>query len=187
MVRPVSGQGFAFVPRALVAQPKAFGLAAGLLAPAHGVDESGERYRAAMVQHLMAVAVRGELLRSQGVTPSRYASRFEGRGLGEDRVRRIFRGETMAQLTDIVFWTAQFPGVASAIGEHVSDWCAKDVSAEETRVVAPAAPVTDAAEIKARRVAALHTQAEAQVRESAASTVRRTPQNAFSSPTRRIR
>jgi hypothetical protein len=187
MVRPVSGQGFAFVPRELVAQPKAFGLAAGLLAPAHGVDESGERYRAAMVQHLMAVAVRGELLRSRGVTPSRYASRFEGRGLGEDRVRRIFRGETMAQLTDIVFWTAQFPGVASAIAEYASGWFVERIATDDSLDVQRAAPVTDAAEIKARQIAALHAQAEAQVRESAASTVRRTPQNAFSSPTRRIR
>lgn len=120
MVRGVGGAGFAFVPRSLVAQPKAFGAASGLLEPAQGVDVTSERYRAAMLQHVMVVAVKGELLKSDGITPAAFVARLEGRGLGEDRVRRIFRGETMAQLTDLMFWSALLPAVGAAISEFMT-------------------------------------------------------------------
>lgn len=119
MVREIDGRGFAFVPREVVAQPKAFGMATGPLEPAHGVDAAGERYRAAMLQHIMAVTVKSELLKAEGIAPTVFVARFQGRGLGADRVRRIFRGETMAQLTDLMFWMTHLPAVAVAVAEYI--------------------------------------------------------------------
>lgn len=195
MVRPVDGQGFAFVPRTLVAQPKAFGQVLGLLEPAHDVAETGERYRAAMVQHLMAAAVRGELLATEGISPSAFAGRFAARGMGADRIRRIFRGETMAQLTDLVFWSTQFPAVGVAIVEHTSGWTLtapleREVLAEGPSMDAPltgrTSPATPLLE-EHPRAQTFREQLEAQRRESAAPGLRHTPQNPYSSTPRRIR
>ena len=192
MVRPIDGQGFAFVPRTLVAQPKAFGQVLGLLGPAHDVAETGERYRAAMVQHLMAAAVRGELLATEGISPSAFAGRFASRGMGADRIRRIFRGETMAQLTDLVFWSTQFPAVGAVLVEHTSGWTLAESSEEEVlegspsmdvKPTSPATPVLG----EHLRAQTFREQLEAQRREPAAPGLRHTPQNPYSSTPRRIR
>lgn len=182
MVRSVDGRGFAFVPRELVAQPKAFGLASGLLAPAHEVDPGSERYRAAMVQHLMVVAAREALLKAHGLSPTAFIAQFDERGLGADRVRRIFRGETMAQLTDLMFWAGHFPEIAGVISTHVEPWFAvvefaspppDDVEALE------ATGTQDEPSLHERRLAALREEVEALKGKPDSPSARRTAQHPF--------
>lgn len=50
--------GMALAPRKVVATPSAFGAVRELLAHAEGVALEDHRYRAAMMQHLMATLVR---------------------------------------------------------------------------------------------------------------------------------
>lgn len=184
MGRPIDGRGFAFVPRDVVEQPKAFGQAPGLLEPAHDVDATSERYRAAMVQHVMAATARAGLLKSRGIAPTIFAERFPDRGLGADRVRRIFRGETMAQLTDVMFWMEHVPGVLEAISEQTSAWFG--VTSDQRAPAVLAEPPT------ARELTVQETLAELRMREAAqgsgvaAPAVRRSPENPFVSAPRGI-
>lgn len=186
MVRPIDGRGFAFVPRDVVAQPKAFGQAHGLLEPAHGVDESSERYRAAMVQHVMAVSVRAGLLKSHGITPPTFAERFPGRGLGADRVRRILRGETMAQLTDLMFWMKHVPEVAEAISELTGPWF-RVIPAEPEAAAAVDAPEPPPEPTMRETLAALRGRYGVQEPGVGASAMRRSPENPYVSAPRGIR
>ncbi|PYD00775.1 hypothetical protein B4U78_008595 [Microbacterium esteraromaticum] len=215
MVREIDGRGFAFEPRSMVFQPKAFGMAPGLLEPAHGVTPTDERYRAAMLQHLMAVAAKGELLKSEGISPAAFVARFDGRGLGADRVRRIFRGETMAQLTDLMFWITQLPAVAVAISEYidapgdgdsggeVSPDVAEDFAADEVIVAEEPASsephglvryqrensarqAHEAAGLKPEQTRLQKLKA-ARERRAGAPEARRTPQNPYESSPRRMR
>lgn len=188
MTRPVDGRGFAFVPRELVLQPKAFGLAPGLLDPVHDVAVTSERYRAAMVQHLMATAVRAALLRSRGLTPVAFAERFPERGLGADRVRRIFRGETMAQLTDLMFWMGHFPDVAETVSEQTAAWFGMNGDAEADVEFSTLAPASTPAPVEVdRRLAALREQMAAQRSEPLAPAVRSGPENPYVSAPRGMR
>lgn len=185
MVRPIDGRGFAFVPRDVVAQPKAFGQAPGLLEPAHDVDASSERYRAAMIQHVMAVTARAGVLKTHGITPPTFAERFADRGLGADRVRRIFRGETMAQLTDLMFWMQQVPDVAEAISAQTDAWFgAIEADPEHAAVEAPTPAREPTAE---ETLAALRERYGVQSSGVAAPAVRRSPENPFVSAPRGIR
>lgn len=172
----------------MCAQPKAFGVAAGALEPAHGLDVADERYRAAMLQHVMAVTARGELLKSQGITPATFVARFGRRGLGADRVRRIFRGETMAQLTDVVFWTTHIPAVGLAISEWIGT-PAEQTMAGGSEGAPSTAKLGGTAEGRSARFE--HELADA--REiprrdgGGAPLARRTPQNPYVRPHHRIR
>lgn len=178
-MRPIEGKGFAFVPRDVVAQPKAFGLAPGLLDPAEDVDVTSERYRAAMLQHVMASTARAALLKTKGIAPSVFAERFSERGLGADRVRRIFRGETMAQLTDVMFWSAHFPDVARALAEQTDEWFgAAEPPAEHPDAMRGDAPVSAPPETSLR-MAVLRERVAASKLGSTAPSVRRTPQHPF--------
>lgn len=122
MVRPARGDGFAFIPRSVVLQPAAFGLAHGLLVPAAGYSRESERYRAAMIQHVMCVTARAEIVKATGKSPALYVEGSTQYGLGQDRVRRIFRGATMAQLTDLAFWAGRFPEVDKAVAAYTATW-----------------------------------------------------------------
>jgi len=217
MVREIDGRGFAFEPRSMVFQPKAFGMAPGLLEPAHGVTSTDERYRAAMLQHLMAVAVKGELLKSEGISPAAFATRFDGRGLGADRVRRIFRGETMAQLTDLMFWISQLPAVAVTIswyvdasgagegGGEVSPDTAEEFAGDEVIVAEPEEPAVSEpdglvqyqrkdsarqvqdAAVPKPEATRLQSLKAARDRRAGAPETRRTPQNPYEPSPRRMR
>ncbi|WP_157749830.1 hypothetical protein [Microbacterium sp. TPU 3598] len=188
MVRFVDGRGFAFIPRDVVAQPKAFGLAAGLLEPAHDVDSEDERYRAAMLQHLMVVAARGALLKSQGISPTAFVEQFEGRGLGVDRVRRVFRGETMAQLTDLMFWAHHFPDVADAVSALFAP---RSVAPQPTSLLSDAFPAPEESRVlreprredpslRERQLAVLRAEVAAHKGKPDAPAARRTPPHPFS-------
>lgn len=122
MVRTIAGEGFAFIPRSLVAEPAAFGSTPGALEPAAGVDSASERYRAAMMQHVLCATVRTELLRTSQGAPAQYVENTRGKALGVDRTRRIFRGVTMAQFADFAFWTSRFPVVAREVIEYMAEW-----------------------------------------------------------------
>ncbi|MFJ4254121.1 hypothetical protein [Microbacterium sp. NPDC090003] len=188
MVRPIDGRGFAFVPRELVKQPKAFGSAPGLLEPVHEVAVTSERYRAAMVQHVMASTVRAELLKSRGLTPVAFAERIAERGLGADRVRRVFRGETMAQLTDLMFWMGHFPAVAEAISEQTGAWFGANNDAEDDTVIPTTVSASTPVPVEVdRRLDALRQQMAAQRSEPVAPAVRSGPENPYVSAPRGMR
>lgn len=114
----VDGLGFAFEPRTVVAQPKAFGRVRDELEPAAGVSRRDPRFRAAMLQHLMAATASEEALLHHGKSPSQLVV-GEGRGLSADRVRRVFRGETMAQITDLTYWAGHFPAVSTVLADYL--------------------------------------------------------------------
>ncbi len=86
------------------------------------MDPTSERYRAAMMQHVLCATVRAELLRTFRGAPAQYVQNTQGKALGVDRTRRIFRGVTMAQFADFAFWTSRFPAVARAVAEYIAEW-----------------------------------------------------------------
>ena len=122
MGRIADGRGFAFEPRSVVAQPRAFGKAASLLTPADGVDPSDPRFRAANLQHVLVRAVSDELVMRDLGTAADFQKDDRSPGLSPDRVRRVFRGETAAQLADIAYWATLFPEVGEAVAQHLSTW-----------------------------------------------------------------
>lgn len=115
-------QGMAFEPRSVVSVPSAFGRVRDAIPPAEGIDARDHRYRAAMVQHLIADMVH-DGLRMRGVTlPQFLASVPDTRGLSPDRMRRMLRGETGAQFADLAFWSTVFPKVAVAVAKYIDSW-----------------------------------------------------------------
>lgn len=119
---PGRGPGMAFEPRSVVAVPSAFGRVRKALAPADGFDARDHRYRAAMVQHLVADMVH-DGLRLRGQTlPQFLATVSDVPGLSPDRQRRMLRGETGAQFADLAFWSSVFPTVAVAVGKYIDSW-----------------------------------------------------------------
>ncbi len=116
------GPGMVFEPRSVVAVPSAFGRVRNLLPPAEGVDVRDHRYRAAMVQHLVADMIH-DGLRLRGETLPQFLERAPGLpGLSADRQRRMLRGETGAQFADLAFWASVFPTVAVAVARYIESW-----------------------------------------------------------------
>lgn len=71
---------------------RGFGCTSGLLQPAPGVEPNDHRYRAAMVQHLMANRVR-ESLKLRGHTVTSFVEALgDVPGMSADRLRRLLRG-----------------------------------------------------------------------------------------------
>lgn len=114
--------GMAFEPRSVVSAPSAFGRVSTPIPPAEGFDQRDHQYRAAMVQHTMARIIHNALLISEQSLPQFLAGLTHVRGMSPDRVRRMLRGETAAQLADIAFWSAQFPQVALELAVYVRSW-----------------------------------------------------------------
>lgn len=102
--------------------PSAFGRVGRSLQPADGVSVRDHRYRAAMVQHIIAnmvldgIRLRGETL------PQFLAKAPDLPGLSPDRQRRLLRGETGAQFADLAFWSAVFPTISTAVAEYMQSW-----------------------------------------------------------------
>jgi len=114
--------GMTFEPRGMVEQREAFGFHSSLLRPASGVEPTDHRYRAAMVQHLMARRIR-EGLRLRGMNVTSFVQTIgDVPGLSADRVRRMLRGETSATFADLAFWSSEFPAVAKEIAKYVDHW-----------------------------------------------------------------
>ncbi|TFV94853.1 hypothetical protein [Orlajensenia leifsoniae] len=114
--RHPSTSGFAFEPRALCAMPKVFGRSSAHFSPADGVDSTDPRLRAAQLQHLIANAVREEIL-ALGQNTDQYLGAIDDPlpGLSYDRVIRLLRGKTQMQLADLVFWADRFESIRNVI------------------------------------------------------------------------
>lgn len=115
----------AFEPRSVVAIPSAFGRVRSELPPADGFSARDHRYRAAMIQHLVADMVH-DGLRLRGETLPQFLAKAPNLpGLSPDRQRRMLRGETGAQFADLAFWASVFPKVAIAVAEYIGSWVPK--------------------------------------------------------------
>lgn len=125
--------GMAFEPRRLVSEPSAFGGVRELLPPAEGVAPTDHRYRAAMVQHLMATIARDEIRLAGRTLPQFLHDAGDLRGTSADRHRRIFRGETGAQYADLSFWAGHFPFIAVAAAKYIASWAPDEVIEEQAR------------------------------------------------------
>ena len=98
-------KGFTFEPRTLTNAPKQFGSISVHLNPAEGVSESDPRFQSAQLQHLLANEVR-EFLGVHRLDVAWLASTDAGHpGVSVDRMRRMLRGETMMQITDMLLIT----------------------------------------------------------------------------------
>lgn len=119
------GPGMVFEPRSVVSMPSAFGKVHQSISPAEGIDRRDHRYRAAMIQHLVANTVHtGLRLRGQTL-PQFLSTAPDIPGLSPDRQRRMLRGETAAQFADLAFWSSVFPKVAIAVSEYMRSWVPK--------------------------------------------------------------
>jgi len=126
-------QGMTFEPRSMVEQKDAFGHVAGLLKPAAGIESSDHRYRAAMVQHVMARKIReGLKLRGQKVTTF-VEELGDVPGASADRVRRLLRGETSATFADLAFWATEFPVVTKEVMRYLEHWTKATNETRESR------------------------------------------------------
>lgn len=122
MGRIPSGQGTAFEPRSVVRERGAFGKVSGLLEPADGIDPEGHRYRAAMMQHLLANTVREYLMYRDSSVPKHFEKAEGAEGFSADRQQRMMRGETMAQYADIAYWSAESPRVATVLAQYIASF-----------------------------------------------------------------
>jgi len=112
----------AFVPRDQFRQPRAFSRLGRDPEPAEGVDSGDTRYRAALLQHFLARAVRDAMVERDRVVAQVLEAVGAQRGLSKDRVERKLRGEVGMQFADLAFWAEQFPDVAIAVGEYIKGW-----------------------------------------------------------------
>jgi hypothetical protein len=114
--------GMTFEPRSMVLRSTEFGSTQGLIRPAEGVAPQDHRYRAAMIQHILARYV-NQGVRSRGLSMTTFiASVGDIPGMTADRQRRIMRGETAATFGDFAFWVAEFPKAAVEISKYFEHW-----------------------------------------------------------------
>ncbi|MFC9559868.1 hypothetical protein [Agromyces sp. NPDC056965] len=108
--------GFAFEPRTLSAVPAVFGRSSALFVPTEGLEVGDPRLRAAQLQHLVANAVREEIL-ARGETTEQYLATVDAAlpGRSYDRMSRLLRGKTQMQLADIMFWADRFDRVRHVV------------------------------------------------------------------------
>lgn len=93
-----------FEPRKVVTGPAQFGRFRDGLQPAPGYRESSDEFRAAELQHIVAYEFR-RWLGEQGSNVGKFADRSKDRVIQADRLRRVLRGETMMQFTDLMLMT----------------------------------------------------------------------------------
>jgi hypothetical protein len=101
--------GAVFVPHSLADNRKKFGKSTSRLTAG---EIASPQQEAAEVQHAIANRIR-EYLLDQNTDLFKYCAQTPlPRGLSYDRFQRIFRGETMMTLTDLMFWAGQIPDLA---------------------------------------------------------------------------
>lgn len=123
--------GMSFVPRDLFAQKAAFGKVQASPKPANGVAKSDHRYRAALLQHVLAREVR-DALNNEGMLLADWLEPFEETpGLSAARMGRILRGTTQATLGDIGFWTGEFPEIAKKLAIQIASMGNPDADARK--------------------------------------------------------
>lgn len=107
-----------FAPRKVFAQREQFGQFHEVPRAAEGVRERSDEFRASALQHLISYEFR-RWLSDHGLTVEQFASRQEGKTVRADRLRRLLRGETMMQLTDIIRFASVSPGVREVVLEYL--------------------------------------------------------------------
>jgi hypothetical protein len=126
MPRPIRDGGFVFEPRSKVLHARSFGKTSQIPAPSGPVDD---RFRGAVLQHLIADAIRQALL-SEGHTLRSFVNdKTEAvpAAMSYDRAVRILRGETAMPLSDLTFWVRRFPSVGDAIVRATTaEWLIKE-------------------------------------------------------------
>jgi len=111
-----------FKPRDAFAEPKAFAKVSSTPPPRPGIAASNARYRAAVLQHTAARAVR-EQLSLRGTNQKEFFAKLSHvPGLSVGRVGRLLRGEQLATLEDIALWFEHLPGGLDRFSEYVSRW-----------------------------------------------------------------
>lgn len=114
--------GTRFVPRDMFAQPSAFGNVGSIPGPADGVARTDPRYRAAVVQHMLARQVKDRLA-LRGLSQKEFLTPMESvRGLSATRMGRVLRGTQIATFGDLAFWTSEFPDVSPPMGKFIASW-----------------------------------------------------------------
>lgn len=140
-------KGFSFVPRRLVKVPASFGQISDDLEPAGELQTDDPRVRAALLQHHMSNAVREYLLKDPSRNLAWFASEDAGHpGVSVARMRRMLRGETQMQLTDVTFITSKVPGAR----DFAIKWLGFDLQAKN-REIQDAAYQVQRAEVKLSR------------------------------------
>lgn len=106
-----------FAPRKLFARREQFGQFHEVPRPANGVVAESDEFRAAALQHLLSYEFR-RWLSEQGMSVEKFAFQQSAQPGRADRLRRLLRGETMMQLTDIIRFTSASPNVRAAVFEY---------------------------------------------------------------------
>lgn len=106
-----------FEPRKVVTGPAQFGRFRDGLEPAPGYATSSDEFRAAQLQHIVAYEFR-RWLSEHGSNVGKFTKQPNGRVIQADRLRRVLRGETMMQFTDLMLLTRTSTNALKALLEY---------------------------------------------------------------------
>lgn len=159
MVRRPKEGARTFVPREKCANPKQFGKTEMDLEPTPEVEATDVQFQTALLQHAVVNRVREELLRAgRSLADLTHQSSVQQR---PDRLERIFRGETMMTIADLVHWSSEFPRVGQLVADRLGASAAATAPPVEVYVVREPEPEEMAAAFAARQRQALHADREA--------------------------
>lgn len=107
-----------FEPRKLLAHPQQFGRFRDGQLPANQDFLESDHYRAANLQHVISYEFRRWISETRSKLEW-FAERETrlGRKISLDRLRRVLRGETMMQFTDLMLFTRNSPNALEAMFE----------------------------------------------------------------------
>lgn len=111
-----------FEPRSMFAEPKTFANVSTTPAPRPGIAASNAQYRAAVLQHVAARAVREQLTHRGTNQKDFFAKHSHIRGMSVGRVGRLLRGEQLATLEDITLWFEHLPEGLERFSAYVVRW-----------------------------------------------------------------
>lgn len=129
-------------PRSMLKEKAAFGSVGSLPAPAEGISTEDHRYRAALVQHVLANQVRS-CLKLSGSSVHEYVADFQDvPGMSGERVLRVLRGETTATYADLAFWCREFPQIIPHVTGAIGSWVPKHSPKPEQVMSEPVQPAS---------------------------------------------
>lgn len=119
-----------FEPRKVLANPRQFGRFRDGQQPASTHTVESDQFRAANLQHVISYEFRRWVSENEA-TLEEFADdeSTPARKVSVDRLRRVLRGETMMQLTDLMLFTRNSPTALKAVFE-VLDHAATDSATE---------------------------------------------------------
>lgn len=107
-----------FEPRKVLANPQQFGRFRDGQQPASTHAAESDQFRAANLQHVISYEFRRWISESQFTLESFAEHETKpGRKVRVDRLRRVLRGETMMQFTDLMLFTRNAPNALEALFE----------------------------------------------------------------------